>query len=243
MERSELELPVVPHRLGPLRPATLLARPNRYVAQVAFDNTTAWAHVPDPGRLPDLMWPGNTVYIAPNIGAHYKTSYTLFLARAPEPPHILVSVDTQAPNRLAAALLAAGFLQDGSDPWTIRREVTYGHSRFDFQLARAQEQLILEVKSVTLALSGVAYFPDAPTARGTKHLQTLSRLARRGMRTAVLFVVQRSDAGEIRPNTSTDPAFAKALASAQRAGVELYGVRFRVELEGFHLEQTVPVRP
>ncbi len=40
----------------------------------------------------------------------------------------------------------------------------------------------VEVKGVTLIIDGEARFPDAPTKRGTKHLEELIKLKKEGNR-------------------------------------------------------------
>jgi sugar fermentation stimulation protein A len=85
-----------------------------------------------------------------------------------------------------------------------------------------------------LVEDGVGLFPDAPTTRGVKHVEYLTDLGPGG---AVVFVVQRPDCREVRPNERTDPAFARALRAAADAGVGLYAYACRtgrgwVEVEG-----------
>ena len=83
----------------------------------------------------------------------------------------------------------------------------------------------IEVKSVTLVeKDGVARFPDAPSARGSKHLQELVRTLSDGFRAAVIFVVQREDARVFSPNLVTDPLFTETLRRAVSAGVEIYAL-------------------
>src|SRR5207237_79875 len=55
------------------------------------------------------------------------------------------------------------------------------------------QEVLCEVKSVGAARAGIALFPDAPTARGLRHLALLSRLARSGRPAALVFCAQRRD--------------------------------------------------
>ena len=88
------------------------------------------------------------------------------------------------------------------------------------------------VKSVTLVVDGVARFPDAPTSRGVRHLLELQEFARAGGRALVFFVIQREDARAVSANPATDPAFARALASARAARVLLRAAGFRLSPAG-----------
>ena len=81
---------------------------------------------------------------------------------------------------------------------------------------------------MTLVRDGVACFPDAPTERGRRHVDELAGLARQGVCAAVVFVVQRADAGAFRPNDETDPEFGQALRAARDAGVQVLAYRCRV---------------
>jgi len=58
---------------------------------------------------------------------------------------------------------------------------------------------------------------------------------------AVMFLLQRPDAVEIRAARSIDPAFADALEAARKAGVRLMGRRCRVFLDRVELGESVPV--
>lgn len=84
----------------------------------------------------------------------------------------------------------------------------------------------LEVKSVTyapdpVANPGLVAFPDAVTARGLKHLQALSAVARSGGRAVLLFCVNRDDAREVTIAEEVDPAYAAGIRVAIEAGVEV----------------------
>ena len=73
-------------------------------------------------------------------------------------------------------------------------------------------ECLVEVKSVTLVVDGVGLFPDSPTERGVKHLQTLMRAVAGGYRAAVVFIVQRPDASAFAANDPADPPLAAAPA-------------------------------
>lgn len=115
-------------------------------------------------------------------------------------------------------------------------------TRFTLALVRTSAGYVsMEVKSVTLVRDGVAFFPDAPTARGSSHLELLSKACVGGRQAAVMFVVQRGDAVRFTPNLATDPAFAVALARAAAAGVRVLAYRCRVSSKGVWLERRIPV--
>lgn len=228
------------------------------------------AHVADPGRLEELLVPGRLVYLAsartkslggfeapaPDSvaprpmaarrhgpcepqGSRRKTSYDLALV---DHEGLLVSVDSRVPNDLVFVGLQVGFFPDLALYSEVRRECAYGESRMDFRLSgSAAGDCLLEVKSVTLVRGGRALFPDAPTARGLRHVRELARAVAQGLRAIVVFVIQREDADSISPNDETDPAFGAGLREAVRSGVEVRAYTCRVALDRICLHREVPV--
>ena len=78
---------------------------------------------------------------------------------------------------------------------TLRREVKYGkNSRIDILLQDlAKPACYVEVKNVTLRRDKLAEFPDAVTARGTKHLGELANQVEAGDRAVMYYITQRDD--------------------------------------------------
>ena len=228
------------HLPGPLHLASFIARPNRFLTVVELDGTPVEAHRPDPGRLKELWLPGVRVWVREASGPARKTDYTLTLVEAPSGE--FVSLVTTLPNEMVAEALALNHIEELAD-WTVeRREVTWGRSRFDFLLHNdTAEQLLLEVKSVTLVEGDRALFPDAVTARGARHVRELAVAVGDGLAAAVLFVVQRRDASSVTAARAIDPAFADALREAHAAGVMVLGYRCEVSLKEATIIDALPV--
>ncbi len=55
----------------------------------------------------------------------------------------------------------------------VKAEVKNGHSRLDYMLEKDNKKIWVEVKGVSLSVNNRAIFPDAPSERATKHLNTL----------------------------------------------------------------------
>ena len=222
----------------PLIPARFLRRDNRFRATVRVDGQEAWAHVPNSGRLDDLFTPGRPIYLHPAANPNRKTPYDLKLVQTPE---ALVSIDARLPNPIFAEAVAAGRLPE-FPCHVIQPEVRYRDSRLDFRLEGPEGACWVETKSVTLVEEGVAYFPDAPTARGSRHLRELLHILERGERAAVVFIIQRDDAIAFAPAAHFDPIFTQTLVQAAEAGVEVRAYVCRVTLEEIALDHAVPVR-
>ncbi|HUG40114.1 MAG TPA: DNA/RNA nuclease SfsA [Longimicrobiales bacterium] len=226
--------------------ARFAERPNRFLLRCGLPGADApvEVHLADPGRLRELLLPGRRVWIRPASTAPRsparRTAWSAVLVESPD-GRGLVSVDTTLPNRLIRRALEAGALDELAGWRLERREWTLGASRIDFLLARGEDRLALEVKSVTLVEDGVALFPDAVTARGARHVRELAEVAARpGWEAAILFVLQRPDAHRIEAARAIDPAFADALADARAAGVRVLGRRCRVTLDRIELAEPVP---
>ena len=236
-------------------PAVFLERPNRYlvIAQLQHSGETVRVHCPDPGRLRELLIPhaGVIVHVSsadPLTTPARKTAYDLRFVEHPE-DGTLISLDSRLPNALFGEGLKAGFFAPFRNYQTFAREVSVPHaepgavrSRIDYRLIDAAGRTCwIEVKSATLVEDGVAYFPDAVTERGRRHVEELQNLAEQGDRAAICFVVQRPDARCLRPQWEHDPAFSAALHCAGQAGVELYAVTVSVTLVAAELAQMIPV--
>jgi len=218
--------------------ASFVERLNRFVGLVDVAGQVCPAHVPSSGRMRELLFPGNNVYVAP-MPAGKRTQYRIHLAHHGK---ILVSVDSLLPNRLIHKSLLQQVLAQFRGYREIKKEARYGESRFDLYLEDGAHPCFIEVKSVTLVEEdGVARFPDAPSARGSKHIQELVRTLNDGFRAAVIFVVQRNDARVFSPNQVTDPLFTEALRRAGSAGVEIYALGCSVSRQGIGLQNYLPV--
>ncbi|HEY3415662.1 MAG TPA: DNA/RNA nuclease SfsA [Armatimonadota bacterium] len=226
------------HIPGPLTEGRFLCKPNRFTALVEVDGRQATAHVPTSSRMRELLVPGARVIVAGRARPDRITEFDLIMAYLGEE---LVSVDSRVPNRLLEVTFRAGELPEFAGWQFDRHEVTLGHSRLDFLLTREGERCWVEAKSVTLVEEGMALFPDAPTARGARHLGELALAREAGDRAAAVFVIQRGDARQFTPNRALDPDFAHALEDALRRGVEVYAYTCRVQPEGICIDRKIPV--
>ncbi|MBQ9392957.1 MAG: DNA/RNA nuclease SfsA [Oscillospiraceae bacterium] len=211
-----------------------LARPNRFIAQVEIGGRVEVCHVKNTGRCRELLTPGAAVYLEHCPGAARRTQYDLI---AVEKQGRLINMDAQAPNRVFAEF-ARVFEPEATQ---VRSEVTVGQSRLDFCLYTPAGPHYVEVKGVTLEEDGHCRFPDAPTERGVRHLQELTRLAGEGVRATVFFVVQMERALDLAPNDATHPAFGAALRAAAAAGVRVVAYTCRVTPEEIVIHRQIPV--
>lgn len=241
-----------------LRRVRLVRRQNRFAVEARWDGaglsreTPAAAdslllHLPNSGRMTELLQPGTLGLAHMERRDARATQGTLLLV---EHEGRWVSVDARMPNRLFLGCLneraLAPFL--GYAEW--RAEVAWGRGRVDFLLAaqdeaapapRGSRRCLVETKSCNLVEQGVALFPDAPTARGARHLRELAEAVDLGYRAAMVWFVQRDDATAFAPHAKADPEFARALSEARAHGVEAYAYRCHVSPRGMTVLDEIPI--
>jgi sugar fermentation stimulation protein A len=226
----------------PLLPGILVKRYNRFMADVILrDGPTITAHCPNSGSMQACCEPGQPVYVSFHDNPKRKLKYTWELI---EMPGSIVGINTQIPNRLVATSIEAGLVPDLSGYDSISREVkTSEKTRLDILLNRGDKnRCYVEIKNCTLVENGVAYFPDAVTSRGLKHLLELESLVSQGFRSAIFFVIQRMDATMFHPADHIDPAYGQALRRALEHGVEILIYDTQIDLKTIRLNRKIPHR-
>lgn len=184
---------------------TFVKRPNRFVVHCITGEGIVAAHLPNPGRLWELLLPGRIVYLVKKSPG--ATGSLKHMAVAVEREGVPVLLHTQIANAVAARLIAEKKIPGLEDAKIARTEVTVGHSRFDFLLEKDNRPFFLEVKSCTLFGRSIAMFPDAVTLRGKRHLEELAAMCRQGTAGGVLFLVQWPHADYFLPDYHTDLQF------------------------------------
>ncbi len=210
----------------PLARGVFLERPNRFVVKFRRGRTEDAAHLANPGRLGEILLPGTEVLLErrPKDRIGWRAVGATWSSRWPGDEPRTVFLDAPRLNRLVERLLEEGLIPELLGYRFEKREVTDGGSRFDFLLRSSRRRYVLEVKSVTLAERGLAFFPDARTERGRRHLVALARRgARPGYRAGVLFLVQ-GEADRFLPDFHNDLEFARTFRAVRRR-VELLPYR------------------
>lgn len=212
------------------------------------------AHCPNSGSMKGLLTPGNPVMISRSDNPRRKLKYTLELIKV---GNNWVGVNTSRPNHIVHEAIVA--LNDKSHVWkdgelegpvhglagyeSIAMERKYGeNSRIDILLEDPKlGRCYVEVKNVTMAEGDTAMFPDAVTARGTKHLRELTQMVAQGHRAVMFYLVQREDCRQFVPARHIDPLYATTLAEAHAAGVEALCYSCKVSPDGIWLAEPLPI--
>lgn len=222
---------------GDLVEGIFLKRLNRFVAEVLVDNKKRLSHVPNTGRMKELLVKGEKVILRRVKNRKRKTKFDLLMVYKND---ILVQIDSKIPNILLYNALKENNINCFNSYNEVKREVTYGNSRFDIAL-KGRKNTLIEAKCVTYVRNKVAKFPDAPTIRGTKHVNELIKAKREGFNAAIFFIIQRNDAEKFTPNRELDPDFSKALEKAYKEGVVVKAMICQVNKEKISLSKEIEV--
>ncbi|MBY9011988.1 MAG: DNA/RNA nuclease SfsA, partial [Candidatus Lokiarchaeota archaeon] len=199
MHASKIPLFELPN----LKEGVFLNRPNRFVSEIKYNHQIKSAHIHDPGRLTELLIKGREVLFTDSRG---KLDYYIKAVKKGED---WIVIDTAIHSKIALSVFP--YLPETAKAKEIRKEVKIGKSRIDFVL----DGVPLEVKGVTLVIGDLALFPDAPTERGTRHVQEI--IDNKGM---LLFLVFRK-ASKFKPNFKTDPKFSNKLSEARKKKIRI----------------------
>lgn len=231
-------------KIDNLKEGIFIDRPNRYLANVMIDGEVVSVHVHDPGRLKELLYPLNKCLVKYVPGDKRKTQWDMIAALKADD---YVLVHSGYHRYIAEAILKDPVLNPFGIFKTMRAEAKYGQSRIDF-LAQVEnnqcvsETIWVEVKGCSLSEEGVAKFPDAPTIRGTRHLEELMHIKASGDRAGVLLLVL-SDAQLFVPKRDTDPKFYDAFYRALEKGVEIYPIKVLLKPTGeLEYKGLVPIK-
>lgn len=222
-------------------PATFIRRLNRFLCEVRLDEETVLCHVPNTSRLTELMIPGTEVILQVSDNPARKTRYTLI--HMDKAGH-WINIDSQAPNSIVSEALGLNPRLIGLDTppnevlW--RREVGYGHSRFDIGYIIGEETGLIEIKGVTLEEDAIAMFPGAPTTRGVKHLVELAESVSAGFRAHLVLCVQVPYVTEVRMARHIDANFGFAYDQAKQAGVHVHAFRCHITPSEVTLGEPIP---
>ncbi len=222
----------------------LVRRYKRFFADVILDGATApiTAHTPNTGRMTGMLEVDNPVLLTYDAKPSRKLDHTL---QAICVDGCWVGANPLLPNRLVKRAVERGAIADFAGYRTVHTEVKWRDlARFDLWLTDHDgggPDCVVEVKSVTLRSGDRALFPDAPSARGRRHIETLMDVMRAGHAAAMVYLVQRDDVAAFAPAAEVDPAYADLLAEAYGQGLGIIPLRCRVDERGVHIEERLPL--
>jgi len=225
----------------PLSEGKLLRRYKRFLADVQTSSgEIITIHCPNTGSMKNCWGENTPCWYSDSGNPKRKYRHTLEITTTPE--GALAGVNTGRANHLVEEAIRSGVITELQGYPQLRREVKYGeeNSRIDFLLGGEQGDCYVEVKNVTLAEGPRGLFPDAVSARGTKHLRELQKLVASGTRAVLFYCVQHSQIETVEAAAEIDPAYAAALKEAVAAGVEVIAYQAQLGASEIRLSEPVP---
>jgi sugar fermentation stimulation protein A len=239
-DRAAVSAPLL--RFPELTAGNLIRRYKRFLADIRLeDGSAVTAHVPNSGRMTSVDMPGSEVLLSKHDSSGRKLAWTLELLRVSPGPYGWAGVNTNLPNALVSEAVRAHLIPELEGYESLQREVVCAPgTRLDLRLESANRPACwVEIKNVTLVENGDAYFPDAVTDRGRKHLEVLAALAEKGERAVIFYLVQRPDCNILRPADHVDPRYGETLRRVLEKGVEALAYRSRLGRDGADIDERV----
>ena len=220
--------------------AEVIERDSRVTVIAAENGEEFRAHLRNTGRLEDLVYPGAPVACerkengktdARVIGAIDEGSYVL--------------MDTYLQEEVFEKILQTRVLDWLPEELSsIESQATFKDRRFDFSFRTKDRKGYIELKSAVTCREGWASYPDAPSERGLEHVHCLKELAADGLPVYIVFVVTHPNCNRFTPDDAIQPAMGEALQAAERAGVNISGIKMVLTENGriLLMDKEVPVK-
>jgi sugar fermentation stimulation protein A len=212
---------------------TFLERPNRFEALVEIDGEIHNVHVPNTGRMSELLHVGTKVVLLKAENPNRKTKYSMIFVY--KGSH-LICINSILANKVFEEGMKNGVIDFLSGK--VFREVTYGKSRLDFFID-GNEKTFVEIKCCTYEDNNHARFPDAPTERGRKHIDELMKAQTEGYKSAIIILVFMDYVEVFSPNYKIDYEFGEKLKMAYDSGIVVKIYRCSISIDEVIVEKEI----
>ena len=218
----------------------LIKRYKRFFVDVKLNKEIVTAHCPNTGSMKGLLDEGNEVYLLKNNNPKRKLKYGLEIIKA---QNNLVGVNTHMANKIVNHGLTNNLIKELQNNDTIKSEVFFNkETRFDFLVEKNKQQIFVEVKNVTLFRDKeTAEFPDAITARGSKHLLTLIDTIKKGYKAYLIYLVQIEKMKYFKIAKDIDTEYNKNYITAKKAGVNFLAYRCKMSSKKIFIEKKLKI--
>ncbi|WP_415295721.1 DNA/RNA nuclease SfsA [Candidatus Pelagibacter sp. Uisw_113] len=224
----------------PLIKGKLIKRYKRFFTDVKIGEEIITAHCPNTGSMKGLLDEGNEVYVSKNDDPKRKLKYTLEIIKVKKN---LVGVNTHFANKIAFHGLSNNLVKEVANNDSIKPEVFFDkETRFDFLVEKNKQKIFVEVKNVTLFREEkTAEFPDAVTARGSKHLKTLIEAVKKGYKSYLLFLVQIEDVDNFKIAKDIDKEYYENYLLAKKAGVIFLAYQCKISSKEIKIDKKIKI--
>lgn len=209
---------------------------NRFVAIVEVNNMEIEVHIKNTGRLKELLVKGAKVVLEESDNPNRKTKFDLVSVYK---DGNLVNIDSQILNYVAYEEIKKGKIISNAN--NIKREFTYKNSRFDLYFEIGEQKCLMEIKGVNLVKDNTALFPDAPTKRGSKHIEELIDASKNGFKTYILFLISLDYVSKFSVNKEMDFDFYNNIIKATKNNVEILAYNLKISESDIKLNEKVEI--
>jgi sugar fermentation stimulation protein A len=225
---------------NPLVSGTFVKRYKRFFADVIVDGNIVVAHTANTGTMKTCLGENWPTLLSFHDSPTRKLKYSFEMISNGK---TWIGINTSLTNGLAIEAIQNGVIPELKGYRDLKPEAKIGQSRIDILLSNGEnEQCYVEVKNVTLSdEKGHCLFPDAVTERGQKHLRELQELKSKGIRTVMLFIVQREDCHTFKMENEIDPVYCKLLKEVMNDGVEVLVYQCKLSPEEIVVHKKLPM--
>jgi len=217
---------------------TLIKRYKRFFVDIKYNNKIITIYCPNSGSMMGLLNKGNKVWFSKSDNPKRKLKYTLEIIQVEKK---MVGINTLIANKIVLEALNQKKIKNLAEFDNIKTEVKFSDkTRFDFLISNNKEKCFLEVKNVTLVRKDkIAEFPDAITSRGTKHLKELITAKKKGLKSYILYLIQREDCKTFKIAKDIDQEYKIAFSKALKNGVMVLCYDCKLSNEGIKLNNQI----
>lgn len=201
--------------------AKFIKRYKRFLVDCELNEGIITAYNPNTGSMKGLLNEGCRVALSVSDNPKRKFRYTV---EAFELDNNWVYTNTVNVNNIVKKSIEENAIRELSYYDYLKPEFQIEDSRVDFFLERGKEKILVEVKNVTLLKDDTAFFPDAVTKRGKKHLDLLKKYAQKGY-TCYIFYVVGVNAIKFNCAKFIDKDYCKSYKEALDCGVKVLTYR------------------
>jgi sugar fermentation stimulation protein A len=225
---------------NPLHSGLFQKRYKRFFADILLNEEVVVAHTANTGTMKTCLGENWPALLSFHDSPTRKLKYSLEMLNNGK---TWIGVNTSLTNSLAIEAIQNGTIKELQGYKNLKPEAKIGNSRIDILLSNGEDDLCyVEVKNVTLVEGSDCLFPDAVTERGQKHLDELLQLKRNGIRTVMLFIVQREDCDAFKVEQNIDPVYRDKLKGIMQENVEVLVYQCSLSPEEIIVKKKLPIK-
>ncbi|MGB9729091.1 MAG: DNA/RNA nuclease SfsA [Thermoprotei archaeon] len=206
----------------------VIERLNRFTVLLVDNNGTKYLGLlRNTGKLKDLIYPDAVL-----VCKKWSRPKTNCLIIGAETKYGIALIDTYTQMRVFEKLANLRYISWLKDYEILKKEVTIDDSRLDYMIGSKDTIGYMELKSAVFMNNDTAMYPDTPSERGIRHINLLKSIREMGYRSIISFIAAHPTAKQFRPYWEVDPKIREGLINAKLKGVEIYAVKYYLDLDG-----------